>query len=88
MANTDITNAVREELELLNIDQVAELLKLRKSWLYDEVEARRFPHLRLGRQLRFRASEVRAYLAGEWQPEPEDAPQMPTAPGRGRPRKN
>jgi excisionase family DNA binding protein len=51
------------DLELLTPDQVCDLLKIRKSWLYDEVEAGRFPHLRLGRQLRFRRQDIAAHLS-------------------------
>jgi excisionase family DNA binding protein len=50
------------DLDLLTPDQVCGLLKVRKSWLYDEVEAGRLPHLRLGRQLRFRPSDIADYL--------------------------
>jgi excisionase family DNA binding protein len=50
------------ELELLTPDQVCDLLQVRKSWLYDQVEAGRLPHLRLGKQLRFRPREIADYL--------------------------
>jgi excisionase family DNA binding protein len=38
------------------------LLKVKKSWIYDEVEAGRLEPLRLGKQLRFRPSEIARYL--------------------------
>ena len=49
-------------LELLTLDELGALLKVRKSWLYDEVESGRLPAIRLGRQLRFRIADVEAYL--------------------------
>lgn len=48
--------------ELLTPDEVCAYLKINKDWLYDQVEARRFPHIRLGRQLRFRRSELDDFL--------------------------
>ena len=52
-----------DHLELLTVDDLVQLLKVRKSWVYDEVESGRLPALRLGRQLRFRPSEIEAFLA-------------------------
>jgi excisionase family DNA binding protein len=65
----DVPAAVRQRLSLLTADQVCELLQVTKPWLYDVVQAGRFPHVRLGRQLRFRPSEIEAYLDGTWQPQ-------------------
>jgi excisionase family DNA binding protein len=50
------------DLELLTPDQLCELLQVKKSWLYDQVEGGHFPCLRLGKQLRFRRSDVNRYL--------------------------
>ena len=55
-------NTSRHPLELLTVDDLVDLLKVRKSWVYDEVESGRLPAVRLGRQLRFRISDVEAYL--------------------------
>jgi excisionase family DNA binding protein len=49
-------------LDLLTPTELAELLKVKKSWIYDEVERGRLPALRLNRQLRFRVRDVVAYL--------------------------
>jgi excisionase family DNA binding protein len=50
------------DLDLLTPDDVCTLLKIKKSWLYDEVEAGRLDALRLGKQLRFRRSDLARYL--------------------------
>jgi excisionase family DNA binding protein len=50
------------DLGLLTPDQLCELLQVKKSWLYDEVEAGRLPCLRLGKQLRFRRADIIRYL--------------------------
>jgi len=50
------------DLDLLTPDDLCALLKVKKSWLYDEVEAGRLEALRLGKQLRFRPSDVARYL--------------------------
>jgi excisionase family DNA binding protein len=52
------------DLGLLTPDQLCELLQVKKSWLYDEVEAGRLPCLRLGKQLRFRCADIMRYLDG------------------------
>jgi excisionase family DNA binding protein len=62
-----------QDLDLLTPDDVCSLLKVKKSWLYDEVEAGRLDALRLGKQLRFRPSDVARYL-GECSKAPNAAP--------------
>ena len=55
--------------ELLTVTEVAELLKVSKSWVYEHTRARvvphaeRLPHVRIGKYVRFDAHAVRAYLA-------------------------
>jgi excisionase family DNA binding protein len=51
-----------QDLDLLMPDDVCMLLKVKKSWLYDEVEAGRLDAIRLGKQLRFRPSDLARYL--------------------------
>jgi excisionase family DNA binding protein len=62
-----------QDLDLLTPDDVCSLLKVKKSWLYDEVEAGRLDALRLGKQLRFRPSDLARYL-GECSKAPNGAP--------------
>lgn len=57
---------------LLTPDEVCDILKVTKPWLYDEVQAGRFPHLRLGRRLRFRSSDLSAYIEAMVEPCSED----------------
>ena len=55
--------------ELLTVDEVAALLKVSKSWVYEHTRTRevdrleRLPHLRIGKYLRFEAQAVRRFLA-------------------------
>jgi excisionase family DNA binding protein len=53
------------DLELLTPDQLCDLLQVKKSWLYDQVESGKFPCLRLGKQLRFRREDVARYLESQ-----------------------
>jgi excisionase family DNA binding protein len=53
---------VRRDLDLLTPDDVCALLKVKKSWLYDEVERGALDAIRLGKQLRFRPSDLARYL--------------------------
>ena len=48
--------------DLMTPDDVCDLLKVTKDWLYDQVQARRIPHVRLGRHLRFQRSGLLEYL--------------------------
>ena len=50
------------DLNLLSPDDLCALLKVKKSWIYDEVEAGRLEAVRLGKQLRFRPSDLARYL--------------------------
>jgi excisionase family DNA binding protein len=51
-----------DPLELLTVDDVCGLLKVRKSWLYDAVERGDLPVVRLGRHLRFRRDDLASLL--------------------------
>jgi excisionase family DNA binding protein len=53
---------VLRDLDLLTPDDVCTLLKVKKSWLYDEVERGALDAIRLGKQLRFRPSDLARYL--------------------------
>jgi excisionase family DNA binding protein len=53
----------RADLDLLTPDDVCTLLKVKKSWLYDTVEAGEIEVIRLGKQLRLQPSAISAYLA-------------------------
>jgi excisionase family DNA binding protein len=49
---------------LLTAHEVAELLGVKASWVYEQARARRIPHLRLGRYPRFSLSSIVAWTAG------------------------
>ncbi len=55
------------ELQLLTVKQVSELLQVKPEWLYDKTKSGDFPHVRLGRHIRFRPVDIEAYLRGEWE---------------------
>lgn len=48
---------------LLTADQVAADLGVSKDWIYAEVRAGRIPHVRLGRNVRFRADSIDQWIA-------------------------
>ena len=48
---------------LLTADEVAELLRVTRGWIYAETRAGRIPHLRLGRYVRYRESAIREWMA-------------------------
>ena len=59
------------DLALLTPHQVAELLQVHTDWVYDNAAAGNLPHIRLGRNIRFKPADLDAYLSGEWQPRGE-----------------
>ncbi|MCU1591974.1 MAG: Excisionase [Frankiales bacterium] len=48
--------------EWIDIADAAERLKVRKRWLYEQTAAGTVPVHRVGRQLRFRPSELDAWV--------------------------
>ena len=54
--------------ELLTVDDVAALLKVSKSWVYEHTRTRdmprseRLPFLKIGKYVRFEARAVRAFI--------------------------
>jgi excisionase family DNA binding protein len=53
------------QVELLTVSELAQLLKVPVSWVYKHSRARgaeRIPHVKLGKYLRFRESEVRVWI--------------------------
>ena len=65
--------------ELLTPEEVAALLRMRKSWVYAAARSGELPHVRLGRAVRFRRSAIDAYLTGL-----EQGGDLTTARGRRR----
>ena len=51
--------------DLMTVDEVAALLKVPKSWVYDRSRLQgrdQIPHLKLGKYLRFEESAIREWL--------------------------
>ena len=54
--------------ELLTVDEVAVLLKVSRSWVYEHSRSKktaksdRLPHIKIGKYVRFDARAVRAFL--------------------------
>jgi excisionase family DNA binding protein len=49
----------------LNVQNIANYLGIRTSTLYSMVEKKRVPHYRIGRQIRFKKTEIDAWMAGQ-----------------------
>ncbi len=52
--------------ELLTVHDVAQILKVPISWVYDHARARgrdQIPHLKLGKYLRFTEAEIASWVA-------------------------
>ncbi len=54
------------EHEYLLPVEVAELLRKSKSWVYAAVERGELPHLRIGRDLRFKRADIDAWLERQY----------------------
>ena len=61
-------DTAREFLELLTVEDVAALLKVSKSWVYEHTRARnaprsaQLPHVKIGKYVRFDPRLVRAFI--------------------------
>ena len=49
--------------EWLTIEDVCQLLRVPKWWVYQRTRTRRIPHYKLGKYLRFRLDEINAWVA-------------------------
>jgi excisionase family DNA binding protein len=47
---------------LLTADDVAELMRVTRAWVYAETRRDALPHLRLGRYVRYRRSAIEAWM--------------------------
>ncbi|MGV8084135.1 MAG: helix-turn-helix domain-containing protein [Coriobacteriia bacterium] len=50
---------------LLTVPELAVELRVKESWIYGRVACRGIPHLRVGKYLRFRLTDVMAQLEAE-----------------------
>jgi excisionase family DNA binding protein len=56
---------MRRDAELLTIEELAQLLRVPKGWIYSRTRDRSLdaiPHLKLGKYLRFEEEKVQAWL--------------------------
>ena len=48
---------------LLTVDEVAQILRVPKSWVYSHLDL--LPTVRLGRYIRFRSTDIEDFVAGQ-----------------------
>ena len=48
---------------LITVDELASLLAVKPSWVYERTAAGSIPHVRVGRYVRFRLHEIDDWLA-------------------------
>lgn len=53
--------------DVLKIQEVSAYLKIKVSGLYSLVEERKIPHYRIGRQIRFKKSDIDIWMEGQRQ---------------------
>ncbi len=58
----------------IDVSELARRLSVRVTWVHDQVQTRRLPAYRVGRQLRFKWEEVLAALKPAVEPRPELQP--------------
>lgn len=62
-SQVDAEKATGEEWPLLRPEQVAHMLSVRPSWVYEAVRANRLPCRRIGRHIRFTRLMVQTWVA-------------------------
>ncbi len=60
MASQPVSNTVRGDAILLDAGEVADILRVPRSWVYSHLGE--LPTIRLGRYVRFRRSEIERFL--------------------------
>jgi len=50
---------------MLSVDELAQMLNVRPSWVYGKVASKEIPHLHVGRYPRFLAADVFAWLKSQ-----------------------
>ncbi|MEK7281196.1 MAG: helix-turn-helix domain-containing protein [Chloroflexota bacterium] len=50
--------------DLLTVEELADLLGVKVSWLYAQTSAKKIPFLKLGGRLRFRRADVERWIEG------------------------
>jgi len=53
-------NSVSDDQILLTVDELAEILRVPRSWIYSHQD--QLPTVRLGRYVRFKRSEIESFL--------------------------
>lgn len=53
-------NGVADDQILLTVDEMAEILRVSRSWIYSHQD--QLPTVRLGRYVRFKRSEIESFL--------------------------
>ena len=53
---------------LLSVPQVMERFNVSKSWVHDQCAAKKLPHYKIERQLRFDPDEIELYLRERYRP--------------------
>ena len=59
--------------KLLTADDVADLMRVTRAWVYAETRHNAIPHLRLGRYVRYRRAAIDAWMAQIERRPPENA---------------
>ena len=52
-------------MKLLTVDELAEMLQVPKSWIYDRTRDDRIPCVRMGKYVRFEQTAIENWLHGK-----------------------
>ena len=70
--------------ELLTLEEIAALLKVSKSWIYERTRKGTIPHLKLGKYLRFPLADLLVWIAAHGRSTVNVPPASCTMEGAGR----
>jgi excisionase family DNA binding protein len=62
VASHSFVGTIRQDSILLDASEVAQILRVPKSWIYSHLHE--LPAIRLGRYVRFRRCEIESFLKG------------------------
>lgn len=61
----DLQGNSRRSSALLTVEELAEVLHVPRSWIYDRTRKKKIPHVKVGRYPRFDLNEVLAWLESQ-----------------------
>lgn len=68
MASGSVPTAGRADSAIMDVEELAAMLKVDKSWVYKQVQFKAIPHFHAGKYPRFKRKEIDAWIQEQSMP--------------------